>query len=480
MNRLIIISNRVSAPMARGDKASQGGLAVALAAALRESSGIWFGWSGNATDRFTGEISVQKTEGVTTATVDLEEQDIDEYYNGYANRTLWPLFHYRIDLAEFDRLFGAGYERVNQRFAATVAPLIEDGDLVWVQDYHLIPLGQELRRKGLKNKLGYFLHIPWPPHRLITALPFHRRLVESMLEYDLIGFQTNEWLESFHHYIERELGGSVEADGTIIVGDRRARTGAFPIGIDAGEFDALIETPDADVAFQTLRESAQGRKCLIGVDRLDYSKGLVERFNGYRRFLEENPDWLHKVYLLQIAPPSRGEVHTYAHIREELDELSGRINGEFAHVDWVPIRYVNQGYPRGGLAGLFRAADVGLVTPLRDGMNLVAKEFVAAQDPADPGVLILSKFAGAAEQMTDALHVNPYSKDELSDRILQALNMPKTERRARWEKLVEGVRKDDVHAWRRDFIAKLTEGKPASTMAAAGGREHHAALAEHD
>ena len=455
MSRLIIISNRVSAPKARGDESSQGGLSVALSAALRESGGIWFGWSGEAIEQFNGQIMMDRTEGVTTATVALEEQDVDEYYNGYANRTLWPLFHYRIDLTEFDRQFGSGYERVNDRFAATVAPLIEPGDLVWVHDYHLIPLGQRLRRNGVTNRLGFFLHIPWPPHRLMTALPFHRRLVESMLDYDLIGFQTAEWLESFHHYVERELEGRVEPDGTVIVGDRRVRTGAFPIGIDAREYDRLLGLPDSKEAHATLKRSAEDRKTIIGVDRLDYSKGLAERFNGYRRFLEENPDWLHRVFLLQIAPPSRGEVHTYAHIREELDELSGRINGEFAHVDWVPIRYVNQGYPREGLAGLFRAADVGLVTPLRDGMNLVAKEFVAAQDEEDPGVLILSKFAGAATQMKDALLVNPYSKDELSDTICKALTMPLDERRHRWERLIAGVRKDDVHAWRSRFVSAL-------------------------
>ena len=470
LSRLIIISNRVSAPKARADRASQGGLAVALSSALRETSGIWFGWSGNAVDEFTGQIATQEVEGVTTATVDLEEQDVDEYYNGYANRTLWPLFHYRIDLAEFDRHFGSGYERVNDRIAATVAPLIEPGDIVWVHDYHLIPLGQRLRRMGIENRIGFFLHIPWPPHRLITALPFHRRLVESMLDYDLIGFQTREWLESFHHYVERELEGTVGTDGSITLGDRRLRAGAFPIGIDAGEYDSLVATEDAATAFETLQRSAQGRKSIIGVDRLDYSKGLVERFNGYRRFLEEHPEWLHKVYLLQIAPPSRGEVHTYAHIREELDELSGRINGEFAHVDWVPIRYVNQGYPRAGLAGLFRAADVGLVTPLRDGMNLVAKEFVAAQDPADPGVLLLSQFAGAAEQMTDALLVNPYSRDELSDRILDALNMPLAERRARWEKLADGVRREDVHGWRRSFIDSLTGAASSGQRGLEAGR----------
>ena len=375
---------------------------------------------------------------------------------------MWPLFHYRIDLAEYDRSFGAGYERVNERFAETVAPLIEQDDLVWVHDYHLIPLGQRLRQHKVANRIGFFLHIPWPPHRLMVSMPYHQRLVRSMLAYDLIGFQTAEWLESFHHYVERELGGTVDGDGVIHVGDRRVKTAAFPIGIDAAAFETVMTSADARNAFETLRRSAEGKKVIIGVDRLDYSKGLAERFNGYRRFLEEHEDWRGQVSLLQIAPPSRGEVHTYEHIREELDELSGRINGEFAHVDWVPIRYVNQGYPRAGLAGFYRAADVGLVTPLRDGMNLVAKEYVAAQDPEDPGVLILSRFAGAAHQMGEAILVNPYSKDEISDAICEALDMAKAERVRRWQGLIEGVRRADVVAWRHSFVAALAgEGAPA-------------------
>jgi len=456
------MSNRVSAPKARSGDSSQGGLAVALGSALRESGGIWFGWSGQITDSFTGRMQISREAGVTTATVDLEEQDIDEYYNGYANRTLWPLFHYRVDLAEFDRNFGAGYERVNQRLASTALPLIEPGDSIWVQDYHLIPLGDQLRQMGVTNRLGFFLHIPWPPHRLLTALPYHRRLVESMLAYDLIGFQTNQWLESFHHYVTREMGGTVDPNGIVRVGDRTVRTGAFPIGIDVGEFDDLLGRPDAIEAQRALEKSATGKKVIIGVDRLDYTKGLVERFEGYRHFLEENPDWQHRAFLLQIAPPSRGEVHTYATIREQLDGLSGRINGQFAHVDWVPIRYVNQSYPRAGLVGLYRGADVALVTPLLDGMNLVAKEYVAAQDPADPGVLILSKFAGAALQLTEALLVNPHSKDEISDALRMALTMPLDERKRRWEGLIHGIRRDDVHQWRKDFLAALA-GSPCKS-----------------
>jgi trehalose 6-phosphate synthase len=459
MSRLIVISNRVAAPKPEGEGGAQGGLAVALSAALREYKGLWFGWSGRETERFTGHIDFARHDGVASATIDLEPQDIDEYYNGYANRTLWPLFHYRIDLAEYDRSFGAGYERVNERFAETVQPLIDPDDLVWVHDYHLIPLGAQLRERGLRNRIGFFLHIPWPPARLMTSLPAHERLVLSMLAYDVIGFQTAEWLESFQNYVERELGGHVEADGMVHVGDRSVHAAAYPIGIDYKEFQQAVASAQAREACARLSESATGRHTIIGVDRLDYSKGLAERFEGYRRFLEDNDDCRGKVFLLQIAPPSRGEVHTYEAIRESLDELSGRINGEFAEVDWVPIRYVNQGYGREDLAGFYRAAKVALVTPLRDGMNLVAKEYVAAQDPEDPGVLILSRFAGAALQLKDAVLVNPYSKEDISDAIRRAIAMPKDERLRRWRAMNERVAREDVVWWRRSFVEALEKSR---------------------
>ena len=461
MSRLIVISNRVSAPRADSPNGAQGGLAVALAAALRDHKGLWFGWSGEKIETFTGHIDLQRYGGVTTATIDLEAQDVDEYYNGYANRTLWPLFHYRIDLAEYDRSFAGGYERVNTRFAETVAPLIDADDLVWVHDYHLIPLGQQLRERGIRNRIGFFLHIPWPPSRLLVSLPFHEGLVLSMLAYDVIGFQTVEWLDSFRHYVERELGGQCDPDGTIRVGDRVVHAAAYPIGIDYAEFEQSVASHRASQAFDRMRRSAEGRTTIIGVDRLDYSKGLEERFLGYRRFLEEHSDERGRLFLLQIAPPSRGEVATYEEIRERLDELSGRINGEFAEVDWVPIRYVNQGYGREDLAGFYRAAQIALITPLRDGMNLVAKEYVAAQDPEDPGVLILSRFAGAALQLKEALLVNPYSKDEISDAILQALGMPREERILRWQALNEIVKREDVLVWRRNFVSALEGSRGA-------------------
>ncbi|WP_288458360.1 trehalose-6-phosphate synthase [uncultured Sphingomonas sp.] len=453
MSRLIVISNRVSAPTG-STSGAQGGLAVAMAAALRANGGLWFGWSGEQTDQFTGHINFQRAHGVTTATVDLEEQDVQEYYDGYANRTLWPLFHYRIDLAEYEREFAGGYQRTNQRFADTVRPLIEPDDLVWVQDYHMFPLGAELRQRGCENRMGFFLHIPWPPRRLLGTLPGARALVESMFAYDLIGFHTEEWLESFCDYARQDMGAVIE-DGVARLGDRSVELIACPIGIDAAAFADMSKSVNARLAYRRMRDSADGRDMIVGVDRLDYSKGLEERFLGYERFLIEHPEERKEVFLLQIAPPSRVSVESYQRIRQSLEGLSGRINGEYADVDWVPIRYVNQGYPRDQLAGIYRAAKIGLVTPLRDGMNLVAKEYVAAQDPEDPGVLVLSRFAGAAEQMGDALLVNPYSAEEMADAICQALRMPRDERVRRWERLMAGVQERDVTWWADRFLAAL-------------------------
>ena len=451
MSRLIVISNRVSS-----GGGAQGGLAVALRAALRQNGGIWFGWSGERTENFTGHINFQRDDGVTTATIDLEDQDIDEYYNGYANRTLWPLFHYRIDLAEYERDFAGGYQRANERFAETARPLIERDDIVWVQDYHMFPLGGELRKLGVNNRMGFFLHIPWPPRRLLATLPEARELVETMLAYDVIGFQTNEWLDSFRSFAEAEMGATIDNDVLSLDG-RHVQLVACPIGIDAQEFQAMAATPRARLTFRQMRDSAVGREMIVGVDRLDYSKGLEERFLGYERFLIEHPEERKEVFLMQIAPPSRGEVGSYQRIRNSLESLAGRINGAHADLDWVPIRYVNQGYSRDVLAGVYRAARIGLVTPLRDGMNLVAKEYVAAQDPEDPGVLILSRFAGAAEQMTEALLVNPHSAEEISDAIRTALTMPLDERKRRWEALVQGVREQDVMWWLKSFSDTLTK-----------------------
>jgi len=463
MSRLIVISNRVSA-----GGGAQGGLAVALNAALKEMGGIWFGWSGEVTEEFTGQIQFERREGITTATIDLEEQDIDEYYNGYANRTLWPLFHYRIDLAEYERDYAGGYQRANERFADSVRPLIEPDDVVWIQDYHLFPLGAELRKRGVRNRIGFFLHIPWPPRRLLVTLPEASKLVSSLLECDVIGFHTHEWLQSFCEYACDELGGTLDDDGILRIGDRTVKLVACPIGIEAKEFAEMASGDAATETFERVTRSLVGRTLIVGVDRLDYSKGLEERFLGYERFLIENPEERMEVVLMQIAPPSRGAVDSYQRIRNTLEGVAGRINGAHAALDWVPIRYVNQSYPREVLAGVYRASRIGLVTPLRDGMNLVAKEYVAAQDPEDPGVLILSRFAGAAEQMTEALLINPHSAEEMADAIGRALRMPREERIRRWRALMDGLLAQDVLWWRRcftDALAYAPGPAPAPTPA---------------
>lgn len=431
-------------------------MAGALNAALKKHGGIWFGWSGQECEEFTGDINMQRHGGVTTATVDLPHQDVEEYYNGYANSTLWPLFHFRLDLTEYERETGKGYERVNERFADSVAPLIEPDDLVWVHDYHLIPLGARLRSRGIRNRIGFFLHTPWPPTRLFVSLPFHERLVQTMLEYDLIGFQTEEWLESFLHYCEKALGAEVdEATGTITYEGGQTVARAYPIGIDYDHVRAQADTGEARQAAQRLLSSTRRRTAMIGVDRLDYSKGLPERIDGIGRFFDNYPERVRDLVFIQIAPPSRENVESYQDIRATLEQKIGQINGARTEVDIVPIRYVNRGHTLAELCGFYRAAKIGLVTPLRDGMNLVAKEYVAAQDPEDPGVLILSRFAGAALQLQDAVLVNPHSPDDLAHAIQTALDMPIEERRKRWEGMIETVVNDNVQRWTENFTSDL-------------------------
>jgi trehalose 6-phosphate synthase len=454
MSRLIVVSNRVNPPSGKGEE-SVGGLAMALAAALREYSGLWFGWSGKTTPEFTGQLAMQKVDGVTVATVDLEEIDVDEYYNGYANKTLWPLFHYRTDIAAYDRAYGEGYERVNIRFAETLRPLIERDDLIWIHDYHLIPMARELRKLGVKNRIGFFLHVPWPAHQVFTTLPGHRQLVQALFDYDLVGFQTVEYRQAFEEYVLAEAGGAQTSPGHLKAFGRKLHVGAFPIGIDAADFARMLRSPRARRMRDLMAACTVFRHLIVGVDRLDYSKGLEERFIGFERLLADNPDIRREVLMLQIAPVSREGVEPAADLLIGLDALSGRINGEFADIDWAPFRYVNKNYRRDELAGIYGAARVGLVTPLRDGMNLVAKEFVASQNPDDPGVLILSRFAGAARQLDQALLVNPNSPEEVAEALKQALAMEQPERIRRWRALFDNVQREDVTAWRDAYVAAL-------------------------
>jgi len=455
MSRLIVVSNRVSAPRDAGES-STGGLAAALSAALRRYDGIWFGWSGETIESFTGELKMEDRAGVTVALVDLEAQDVDEYYNGYANKTLWPLFHHRVDLTAYERSYGEGYERTNARFAEVLAPLIQEDDIVWIHDYHMIPLARDLRRLGIKNRIGFFLHTPWPVRQLLVTLPFHRRLVESLFDYDLLGFHTQEWLDLFRDYVTSEAGGRRVGENGMEAFGKTVQGGVFPIGIDVDGFVAARDSALGQRTYDRMAASSAFRSMIVGVDRLDYSKGLEQRLLGFQQFLEDNPSMRGEVFLLQVTPISRDEVDTYQDLRARLDALAGHVNGAYADMDWAPVRYLNRTYRRDQLAGIYRAAKVGLVTPLRDGMNLVAKEYVAAQNPDDPGVLILSRFAGAAEELRDALIVNPFAREEVAQAIHRAVTMPREERIERWTALMAAVRASDVAIWRDDFVRTLT------------------------
>ncbi|HEU4987731.1 MAG TPA: alpha,alpha-trehalose-phosphate synthase (UDP-forming) [Rhizobiaceae bacterium] len=459
MKRLVVVSNRV----ADLTKTSQsGGLAVGLADSLKSRGGLWLGWDGSRLNSDEPPEPAVKTIGeITQATLPLTEDDYAEYYLGFSNSVLWPLFHYRLDLVEYRSSYMEGYRRVNAKFADALLPLLRPDDIVWVHDYHLLPLAAELRHRGCKQRMGFFLHIPFPPPEILTAVPRHRRLIEDLLQFDLVGLQTDTDLANLHRYVEEYLKDRVDDDGTVHHGERRAMIDSFPIGIDVDAFAEMAEEPNDAVQIETMRRAILGRKQIIGVDRLDYTKGLPDRLKAFSRLLELYPEMRKSVTLMQIATPTREDVEAYTEIRSELEALSGKINGRFADFNWTPVHYIHGAVPREALAALFRSSQVGFVTPLRDGMNLVAKEYVAAQDPNDPGVLVLSKFAGAAEDLHEALIVNPYDIDDMAKSLCRALTMPLEERKERQDALMKRIRQHDARAWADSFIEAL-ERCPAS------------------
>ncbi|MFJ5487155.1 alpha,alpha-trehalose-phosphate synthase (UDP-forming) [Hansschlegelia beijingensis] len=464
MSRLIVVSNRVPAPEPGTPPA--GGLAVALSGAMKERGGIWFGWSGRTLPAGQDEPEAPElveSDGVTYGLLDLGERDLDDYYAGFSNRMLWPLFHYRMDLTEFTRVNLGGYYRVNRLFAKQLLPLIRPDDIIWVHDYHLIPLAAELRAAGLQNRIGFFLHIPFPPHDIFTVLPNHADIVRRLAAYDVVGFQTPPDVENFETYVRREGVGRRLPDGRFLVYGRAITVDDFPVGIETQVFATTAASANRHALVRRMRESLEGRKLLIGVDRLDYSKGIAQRIQAYETFLTLDEMWRGRCTYLQVTPKSRGEVPEYVAMEREVAELAGRVNGAHAELDWTPIRYVNRTVSRNTLAGLYRMAHVGLVTPLRDGMNLVAKEYVAAQDPEDPGVLLLSRFAGAACELEGALLTNPYDVDGTAGAIVRALEMPLDERQDRWRRMFERIRDRDVAWWRNNFLEALERPAPEAT-----------------
>lgn len=457
MSRLVVVSNRVATPVTGAAQA--GGLAVAMRAALSEHGGIWMGWSGKSTgDHEPGKPTFHEEGRVTYALTDLSQTDIDEYYTGFANSVLWPLCHYRMDLTDYARKDMAGYFRVNRFFAQQLAQLLEPSDLIWVQDYHLIPMASELRRMGAENRLGFFLHIPWPPPDVFYALPVYETLLRGLTAYDVLGFQTRYDADNFASCLEREGIARSLGNGWFDANGHHFRVGVFPISIDTKGFAELSRKATQKGSFRRMEDSFRDREVIVGVDRLDYSKGLTHRIEAFDRFITENPAYLGKATLLQITPKSRSEVPQYAAMQRRVAELAGRVNGQHGTLEWVPIRYVNRSIRQAMLAGIYRVARVGLVTPLRDGMNLVAKEFVAAQNPEDPGVLVLSRFAGAARQLDGAILVNPYDTQAVANAIAKAISMPLEARRERFEQMMPGLLENDISRWCNDFLKALRDG----------------------
>jgi trehalose 6-phosphate synthase len=451
--RLVVVSNRVALPK----QTATGGLASAMRAALKERGGLWFGWSGKLAAHSAEELHRLSDGPIDYVTIDLSRADHDDFYAGFANRTLWPLFHYRPDLVDYQRSHLEGYLRVNAVYADELVKLLDPDDIIWVHDYHLIPLAAMLRERGVRNRIGFFLHTPLPAAALLIALPKHRELLETLASYDLVGLHTARDLRALEDYFLHEVGGAMRPGGRLRAANGRLfRAGVFPISIDTAEVAETARHAATEPGVQQLYESLDGRALIIGVDRLDYSKGLAERFEAFADVLERSPALHSRVTFLQIAPPSRGAVPEYRLIRRELERSAGHINGKFATPEWVPIRYVNQSFPHTLLAGYYRVARVGLVTPLRDGMNLVAKEYVASQDPKNPGVLVLSRFAGAAQELTEALLVNPADTIEVADALERALAMPLRERIARWRSMMDVLQRHDLTAWRNAFLNALT------------------------
>ncbi|WP_417806410.1 alpha,alpha-trehalose-phosphate synthase (UDP-forming) [Thioclava sp.] len=447
MGRLICLSNRIPT----GANPS-GGLVVALGDVLTENGGLWIGTSGEIAEQPGTALREIKGGPFKRLCFDLTEEEHALYYDGYSNSVLWPLFHGRTDLMQIQHEYLNSYKQVNRRLAKMLAPIIQPDDRIWVHDFHFLPLAYELRALGVQSPMGFFLHTPFPGPISMQALPNGREICQWLSNFDLVGLQAERDVRACLASMVEIGGGSDLGNGFVHLSPRQCRIEAFPISIDAGEFKTLAEREIEKLPAGIIKAN---RSLMIGVDRLDYSKGVPQRFRAFGEFLERHEDWHRHVSLIQISPPTREGVPAYDDIREETEHLSGRINGQFADIQWAPIRFINRPVPRAVLAGLYRASQVGLVTPLMDGMNLVAKEYIAAQNPENPGVLILSQFAGAAEQMEEALIVNPHDTEQMATSMLTALLMSLSERRERYHALMRGLTTYDVHWWSKAFLTAL-------------------------
>jgi trehalose 6-phosphate synthase len=462
--RLVVVSNRVAVPDPEGPRQA-GGLAVAVNAALKHREGLWFGWSGKVgEDASDAGPEVVERRQRTFMTIDLSPTDFQEYYNGFANRVLWPILHYRVDLAEFTAVELGGYLRVNARFASALSEVIRPDDWIWVHDYHLLPLAKELRARGHDNPIGFFLHIPCPPPDILMTLPQHAETMGALGHYDLVGTQTEHDADNLRRYFEQQGGRFGRSHTSFDLDGRHVQLRAFPVAIATRVYARTARSAIRSDFAGEVRDSLNGRRLILGVDRLDYSKGIPHRIQGFGQFLDTYPEWRGHVTYIQVTPKSRAEVPEYADLNDQVSTLVGQVNGRYGEPAWTPIRYVNRAYSRASLAALYRMARVGLVTPLRDGMNLVAKEYVAAQDPEDPGVLVLSQFAGAAEELDGAILVNPLEPEAMAAAIDAALKMPLAERQERYRRMFRHLAANDIDRWAERFLAALAESRQPARL----------------
>ncbi|WP_299284830.1 trehalose-6-phosphate synthase [uncultured Tateyamaria sp.] len=447
--RLIVVSNR-----APSDGPPSGGLVVALHDCLKAHGGLWVGTSGDLTDTPADTFQTVDGDGYQIKTFDLTPAEQQGYYLSYANGVLWPICHRRADLIEITRSAFAHYIGVNQRLARMLAAICTPEDRIWIHDYHFLPLAACLRAEGVTATLGYFHHIPFPTPQDLQALPQAAEFPGWLAAFDLVGLQTQADVGTALELFRQQDQSEHLSNGNLLYRGREFMLRSFPIGIDTKGFQADATALDG----RALAHLPDDMRLIIGVDRLDYSKGLPNRLSAFGRYLDERDPEAPRATFLQIAPPTRGELTAYQDVRQHCELIAGTINGEHAELGWNPINYLHRGIPRAHLAALYRAAAVGLVTPFCDGMNLVAKEYVAAQNPEDPGVLILSRGAGAAEVLTEALIVNPYDVAHMADAIRTALDMPRAERIERHTALFEAVQDSDIRTWTSSYLQVFDQG----------------------
>jgi trehalose 6-phosphate synthase len=458
--RLLAISNRLPEPRAPDEPEEEvrrrgvGGLVSALEPVLAARGGLWLGWSGRSTPNDEpGPPALAEEVSPPLAWIDLPERWIEAYYRGFCNRSLWPLLHSFTRHARFADAEWEAYQAVNEAFASAAVCLVDSDAAVWAHDFHMLLLASALRRRGHRGPIGLFLHVPFPGPDLFSMIPWADRLLDEMLEFDLIGMHTRHYVDNLRRTIGM-LSSARLSDDVVEHRGRRIRLDVFPIGIIPESFQEDPEPAMAEEIAALLAAIAPSR-LVLGVDRLDYTKGIPERLRAFGRLFTLFPAWRGKVSLVQVSVPSRADIPDYAEQRALVENAVGRINGELGEASWVPVRYLYRSYPRNELSQLYRAADVGYVTPLRDGMNLVAKEYVAAQDPANPGALLLSRFAGASIELKHAILTNPWHEDGMARDLDRALRMTLEERREQHAKLLDAVLRTTAVTWAEDFLRAL-------------------------